>query len=129
MACSSQLTLMNDGGMKLNATVLTDILQRVMITNALRLLPVSVKGFSFLKCLKLHMTSYTDKNDDQKDPSKPKYPRITSKLQNQSICPMDSQFDKKTGKKRKISLREKDSSYPSLSGNSGGAVRKFHRKF
>jgi hypothetical protein len=119
---------MNDGGMKLNSTALSDILQRVMITNALRMIPVSVKGFSFIKCLKLHMTSYTEKSEDDADQNKPNYPSITCKVNNQTVCPMDSEFDQKTGKKRKISLIQKDN-YTTLSGNNQGAVRKFHKKF
>ena len=39
----SQITLMNDGGRKLNCEVIGDILERVTLTNALKLLPIDVK--------------------------------------------------------------------------------------
>ena len=94
---------MNDGGMKLNCTALRDILNRVMITNALRLVPVSVKGFSFLKCLKLHMTSYTDKSEDGQD-NKPSYPLVRKKVYDLIVRPVDSEFDKKIRKKRKLNF-------------------------
>ena len=123
----SQITLMSDGGMKLNCTVLSDILQRVTITNALRLIPIAVKGFSFLKYLKVHMTSYTEK-DDENVALEPKYPNITPIKPSKTVHPVDSEFDKMVGgKKRKISLTLKESQ-PALSADDG-AVRKFHRKF
>lgn len=128
MASLSQLTLMNDGGMKLNCSVVTDILERVMITNALRLIPVSVKGFSFLKCLKLHMTSYTEKSEEDEDISNPIYPSLTKEVVKKVITPVDSEFDKKSVKKRKIVFREKKSD-KTLVGSSDGAVRKFFKTF
>jgi hypothetical protein len=115
---------MNDGGMKLNCSVVTDILERVMITNALR----SVKGFSFLKCLKLHMTSYTEKSEDDEDISNPIYPSLTKEVVKKVITPVDSEFDKKSVKKRKIVFREKKSD-KTLVGSSDGAVRKFFKTF
>ena len=118
---------MNDGGMKLNCTALRDILNRVMITNALRLVPVSVKGFSFLKCLKLHMTSYTDKSEDGQD-NKPSYPLVRKKVYDLIVRPVDSEFDKKRRKKRKLNLRQKESD-GNLPRSSEGNVRKFHKKF
>ena len=122
----SQITLMSDGGMKLNCAVLTDILERVTITNALRMLPVSVKGFSFLKYLKVHMKSYTDKDDDEQTAKKSRYPIITSFERKKVVHPIDSEFDKKEGTKRKKceNLRETKQT----TGSDGG-VRKFHRKF
>ena len=125
----SQITLMNEGGMKLNCDVISDILERVMITNALKLIPISVKGFSFLKFLKLHMTSYTEKSDDNKPGvCKPLYPSISCWDQKRTLEPLDSEFDRKVGKKRKFSFTLKETQ-PLPSGSSDGAVRKFHRKF
>ena len=41
------MTLMNDGGRKLNCDVVGDILARVTLTNALRLLPIDAKVYQF----------------------------------------------------------------------------------
>ena len=119
---------MADGGMKLNCTVLTDILERVMITNALRLIPVSVKGFSFLECLKLHMTSYTEKSEEDENIRNPIYPLLTKEVVKKVITPVDSEFDKKSVKKRKIVFREKRCD-KTVIGSSDGAVRKFFKTF
>ena len=123
----SQITLMNDGGMKLNCSVLSDILERVTVTSALRLVPVSVKGFSFLKYLKVHMTSYTDKDNDENTTKKPNYPSITCIEPGKTVIPIDSEFDKKVGTKRKISSNLKE--IQQVHGGNDGDVRKFHRKF
>ena len=51
-------SLMTDGGGKLNVRQLQDVLKRLIVTSAFRLLPNSVRGFPFLSHLKQHMTSY-----------------------------------------------------------------------
>ena len=124
----SQITLMSDGGMKLNCTVLSDILERVAITNALsRLLPVRVKGFSFLKHLSLHMKSYSDKEDEGNMIRNSRYPSIFGMRLKKMVESVDSEFDTKVGTKRKVSMHPRESQ-PTKSGNDGN-VRKFHRNF
>ena len=122
----SQITLMNDGGRKLSCRVLSDLIQRVMITNSLRLIPISVKGFSFLGELKQHMTSYNSYSDEDEGYLEAiSYP-IISKWKD-IILPRNSPFDIDKKKKRKIYLPDKDTTGSCVSSNSN--VRKFTRKF
>ena len=124
----SQITLMCEGGSKLHCREISDILSRVMLTNALRLLPNSVKGFSFLAGLKIHMTSYKSdafENDEDLDVV---YPELHEKG---DIHPKDSLFDKKRGKPRSKQARKVDEMIP-VSGSSvvfDGNVRKYHKRF
>ena len=117
----SQITLMNDGGFKLTCRVLQDILHRVMITNALRLLPDHVKGFSFLKHLNIHMTSYTYKPD--KNHCKYAYPQVKKNDNSKVIHPVDSEFDYQKNKRRTGPTRLKEVSVDT------GSVRKYFKKF
>ena len=122
----SQITLMNDGGLKLNCVAVADILKRVTITNSLRLLPESIKGFSFLKHLNVHMKSYLECEDTNSGSDSICYPQVKSLQSSQLvILPKDSAFDMKTSKKRKIDRTAR------LTGGNlyDGAVRKYHRKF
>ena len=123
-----QMTMMCEGGMKLDCKMITDILERVTITNALRLIPDSVKGFSFLAELKSHMTSYTAVA--YSDPEKlVKYPKIFTNKEC-SFIPCDSNFDEKSlNKKRKMPSFNKMSEANVNTTSSDGAVRKFHKKF
>ena len=122
----SHITLMNDGGRKLTCKVLSDVIRRVIITNSLRLLPVSVKGFSFLGMLKLHMTSYkADEEDSEWLNIAPSYPVIFKRKGD--ILPQDSSFDAKRDKKRKLNFREvvREANAVNVCSN----VRKFVKKF
>ena len=117
---------MNDGGRKLTCKVLSDVIRRVIITNSLRLLPVSVKGFSFLGMLKLHMTSYkADEEDSEWLNIAPSYPVIFKRKGD--ILPQDSSFDAKRDKKRKLNFREvvREANAVNVCSN----VRKFVKKF
>ena len=53
-----QMTLLSDHGTKLDSSQVADILSRVMLIIALRMLPLPQKGFWFLTKLKVHMKSY-----------------------------------------------------------------------
>ena len=89
---------MNDGGFRFTCRVLQDILHRVMITNALRLLPDHEKGFSFLKHLNIHMTSYTYK--PEKNNCKYAYPQVKKNNNSNVFHPVDSKFDYQKNKRR-----------------------------
>ena len=124
-----QMTMMCEGGMKLDCKMISDILERVTITNALRLVPDSVKGFSFLAELKSHMTSYTAVASSA--PAKlVEYPKIFINKEC-SFVPCDSNFDEKSlkNKKRKMPSFNTISETSVSSISSDGAVRKFHKKF
>ena len=121
----SQITLMNDGGLKLNCDAVADILRRVTITNSLRLLPDSVKGFSFLRHLNVHMKSYLDTNDDDSGCSS-NYPQLKSHHPARLVVvPLDSPFDAIKSKKRKVYQNTRTTEANMFDG----AVRKYHRKF
>jgi hypothetical protein len=122
----SQVTLMCDGGSKLNCREISDILSRVMITNALRLTPISVKGFSFLAKLGMHMTSYKSDEYEEQDTLDEKYPKLNRII---DIHPKNSTFEKK--QKRKINIKDVETRFAASasSGESDGNVRKFHKKF
>ena len=122
----SQLTLMCDGGVKICCKEILQILRRVMITNSLRLTPVSIKGFKFLTNLKLHMTSYSGDDDDYEVFSD--YP-ILSEYSGGAIIPKNSNFDLH-GRKRKNTLR--DTEFQAKSSRNQmfeGEVRRFVKKF
>ena len=122
----SQITLMNDGGRKLSCRVLYDVIQRVMITNSLRLIPIPVKGFSFLGELKQHMTSYKIYSDEDEGYLESNSYPIISKWKD-TIVPHNSPFDIDKKKKRKVHLPEKDTTVSCV--NSKSNVRKFVKKF
>ena len=126
----SQVTLMCDGGSQLNCQEIADILSRVMVTNALRLTPTSVKGFSFLANLGMHMTSYkTDEHEDE-DNFYQKYPKLNRRI-GLDINPKNSTFDLcRRKQKRKLIIKDVEPILGVIaSGEQDGKVRKFHTKF
>ena len=118
----SQITLMNEGGFKLTCRVLQDILHRVMITNALRLLPDHVKGFSFLRHLNLHMSSYICKQEMNLGEYSYPQVKIGGKYSN-VIHPVDSEFDKQKKKRKTPPARIREVIADT------GSVRKYFKKF
>ena len=122
-----QLMMMTDGCGKLDVRQLQDVLKRLMITNAMRLLPEKVRGFKFLTQLKQHMKSY---KPDDIAPSgilgRNAYPSLNAF--EGKVFPLDSDFDNPIlGRKRKLSFKPSD--FSSDSDSAGGNVRKFHTKF
>jgi hypothetical protein len=122
-----QMTLLADHGTKLDSRQVADILSRVMLINALRMLPFPQKGFLFLTKLKVHMKSYRalleEDNTHADEPSK--YPKRVETVGN-LIFPLDSYFDKISSKtKRKL-----PTSFPERTKTGeDGHYRKYHRKF
>ena len=119
-----QLMLLADGGTKLNCRQICNILSRVMLTNALRMIPVQKKGFHFLTKLSVHMKSYSVPEEEDETPTMQQYPSL--KQNRTFICPLDSPFDSHRSK-RKISnlLGSKGEDI----GSSDGNVRKHWKKF
>ena len=122
------ITLMADGGAKLDCRQISDILERVMICNALRMLPESVKGFKFLTKMKVHMKSYSAETNDENS-HETEYPDLF--IHRDLIKPLDAPQDKQS-KKRKRSLTT--NSYREIVDNpitldAESQVRRFHRKF
>ena len=118
--------MMTDGCGKLDVRQLQDVLKRLMLTNALRLLPPTVRGFQFLNHLKQHMKSYkpddfvtSDGNSDMLYPVLRKF--------DGNIFPSDSIFDKPRRVRRKRTLYN-PKALPQ-SDSASGDVRKFHKKF
>ena len=96
-----------------------------MITNALRVMPISVKGFSFLAALGRHMTSYSNDVPDEVE-KQDQYPKL---MINNTIIPQNSSFDKQQKKyKRKISMKNAGNRGTS-ENRTDGNVRKYHKKF
>ena len=121
-----QLMMMTDGCGKLDVRQLQDVLKRLTLTSAFRLLPLAARRFQFLNQLKQHTKSY--KPDDFVNPDEikdVKYP--TLRKNNASIFPSNSVFDKpkKNQKKRTIY----DPKVPSQLDSVGGNVRKYHKNF
>ena len=118
-----QLMLLADGGTKLNCRQIGNVLSRVMLTSALRLVPIQKKGFHFLTKLSVHMKSYAAPDEDEGQQLR-QYP--TLKQNRTEISPIDSPFDRKH-LKRKIRdhLFRKGEDVGSADGN----VRKFFNKF
>ena len=123
------ITLMADGGVKLDCRNISDILERVMICNALRMLPVSVKGFKFLTMMKVHMTSYEAEADEDDTNYETDYPTLFS--QRVVIMPLDAPQDKPTKKRKrnlmKAAMKDTELVLDAISGES--QVRKYHKKF
>ena len=117
-----QLMMMTDGCSKLNVRQLQDVLQRVTLSNALRLLPFKVRGFLFLGKLKLHMKSYKP-DDFEEVPSSEAYPKL--RLSNGTVKPQNSCFDKSASKKKRQFKGKTGSEVDTFEGN----VRKYHNKF
>ena len=122
------ITLMADGGTKLHCRQINDILERVMLCNALRMLPESVKGFKFLTLLKVHMKSYEAEEDEEKPNCETEYPSLF--LQRNIILSLDAPQDKPS-KKRKRSIIKKANEIGSVFSTKIGEsdVRKYHKKF
>ena len=100
---------------------LQDVLQRVTISNALRLLPLKVRGFKFLQGLKMHMKSYNPDDHEVGTREKLSYPKL--KLSSGIVQPQNSSFDRFSKKrKRKFTDFAQESSH-------GDDVRIFHEKF
>ena len=120
-----QLMMMTDGCMKLNVRQLHDVLQRLTLSNALRLLPSKVRGFKFLGNLRRHMKSYSP--DDVEDTSDQKllYPSVFhSKC---IVRSSNSCFDKiQLGKKR--TFGESQPRLASEEKSFDGNVRKYFKK-
>ena len=93
------------------------------------MIPDSVKGFSFLKFLKLHMSSYKEKDDDNSGITQISYPLIKKNTMNQKVHPVNSAFDKEPSHKRKISLRQFSNINCGTSGDGSDSVRKYFKKF
>ena len=124
------ITLMADGGRKLDCRQISDILERCMISNALRMTPESVKGFKFLSKMKVHMKSYRAEPEQDKDEASKKieYPSLTQ--QKHVIIPSDSVQDMQSLKrKRALSVPEKTESLGAVLRGSTSDVRQYHKKF
>ena len=120
-----QLTLLADHGTRLDTRQIADILSRVMLINALRMLPIAQKGFLFLTKLKVHMKSYRASIDEDSThrESNSSYPKRGERVGNK-IYPTDSYFDKLTSKRKlPVSIRERSDV------GTDGQYRKYHRKF
>ena len=117
-----QLMMMTDGSTRLNVRQLQDVLQRLTISSALRLLPLKVRGFKFLGNLKRHMKSYhPDDSEAVLEDGICVYPKLT--LSSGTAQPLDSSFDKSMkSNKRKF----KDFARENIGED---RVRKFHGKF
>ena len=118
----SAITLMADGGNKLQTRQLGDILSRVMLCNALRMTPYSVKGFKFLSMMKVHMTSYTAEETESFSESDLQYPDVFPRRL--MIIPVNS-FQDYPRRKRRPTLKFN----PSVLESESGQVRKFVKKF
>ena len=121
------ITLMADGGSKLHCRQIRDILERVMLCDALRMVPDMVKGFKFLTMMKTHMKSYAAEESDGQAEFETEYPSLF--LQRSIISPMNAPQDKPSKKRKKSSKnisKETNTTYY-MPGDSN--VRKFHKKF
>jgi hypothetical protein len=115
--------MMTDGCTKLNVRQLQDVLQRVTLSNALRLLPLKTRGFQFLGKLKMHMKSY-EPDDYEVMSTQGTYPKLSMSY-NGIVQPRNSCFDKPSSKKKKIKELTGSTSESNFDGN----ARKFHKKF
>ena len=116
--------MMTDGCGKLDVRQLQDVLKRLMLTNAMRLLPEKVRGFKFLTQLKQHMKSYKPDDIVPSGALGNAYPSLN--VFEGKVFPIDSDFDKP------ILVRKRKNVYkPSeyCSDSTRGNVRKFHTKF
>ena len=120
-----QLSLMTDGCGKLDARQLEDVLKRLTLTSALRMVPAKVRGFKFLSYLKQHMTSYKPDDDEQDDSVTIAYPRLEAS--NGSVAVFDSSFDVLNKKKKRIFSYHGTTNLDEY--HSRGDVRGYHKKF
>ena len=119
-----QLMLLADGGVKLNCRHIGEILSRVMLTNAIRMVPVQKKGFLFLSKLGVHMKSYSVPEDDIEVVAVLKYPTLT--LNRTVLTPVNSPFDMKKSK-RKLNILSVGKE--GTIGSSDGHARKYTKTF
>ena len=123
------ITLMADGGRKLDCRQISDILERCTIINALRMTPNIVKGFKFLSKMKVHMTSYeAEHEDDNGITNTLEYPSLTT--QKRIVLPSNSVQDILSKKRKRLnSVPDKpEMSYESMK-NATSNVRRFTKKF
>ena len=120
-----QLMLLADGGSKLNCKQIGEILSRVMMTNALRMIPVKKKGFHFLTKLNVHMKSYSVPEEEEESTTVLlKYPSLH--LNRTVISPLNSPFDIQPLKITRSSISSrKGKDIGSFDGN----ARKFFKTF
>ena len=120
------MTMMADGGRKLDCRQISDILERCTISNALRMTPSSVKGFHFLSKMKVHMTSYeAEPEDEAGNANEIEYPILTP--QKRIVIPSNSLQDQQSRK------RKRSNTFPgkvdSTKEVSSSNVRRFTKKF
>ena len=120
-----QLSLMTDGCGKLDARQLEDVLKRLTLTSALRMVPAKVRGFKFLTYLKQHMTSYKPDDDEPDDSVTIAYPKLDAS--NGSVVVFDSSFDVLKKKKKRIFSYHGKNTQEEY--HSRGDVRGYHKKF
>ena len=118
-----QLMMMTDGCMKLNVRQLHDVLHRLALSNALRLLPSKVRGFKFLGNLKRHMKSYRPDDLEETSDESNHYPNVFKSRC--IVTSIDSCFDKtRSGRKRSAEEPRLTPDERSFDGN----VRKYFKK-
>ena len=106
-----QLTMMTEGGSKLNCAQFREILKRLMLTNSTRLVPMELKGFTFLTKLGVHMKSYTANEVESCESLRFTYP--TLKANSVVVKLNNSPFDEYSSKRKTVhgtisGLKDKD---------------------
>ena len=123
-----QMMMMTDGCGKLDVRQLKDVLKRLTLTNALRLVPNAARGFKFLSHLKQHMKSYKpDDFEEPEDVKDRKYPTL-NKIE-AHIFPQNSLFDKPQRSRRKRLLVSAKKQLLYETTGDVDKVRKYHKKF
>ena len=115
-----QLMMMTDGSSRLNVRQLQDVLQRLCLTSALRLLPHKMRGFEFLGKLNVHMKSYKP-DDFEVDNATASYPCLNTSQGTVSL--KNSSFDVPSVSRKKSKLLREHST-----DDFDGNVRKYHKK-
>ena len=106
-----QLTMMTEGGSKLNCAQFREILKRLMLTNSTRLVPMELKGFTFLTKLGVHMKSYTANEVESCESLRFTYPTLNA---NSVVVKLNnSPFDEYSSKRKTVhgtisGLKDKD---------------------
>ena len=121
------ITLMADGGSKLDCRKIQDILERVMMCNALRMVPDSVKGFKFLTKMKVHMKSYEAESNDKEESFQTEYTSLF--MQRGVISPLNAPQDIASKKRKRSSLKKIEETDALLVMAGDSNVRKFHKRF
>ena len=119
-----QLMMMTDGCSRLNVRQLHDVLHRLMLANALRLVPLKVRGFKFLGYLRRHMKSYRPDDSEDALSTLISYPHAFHS--HGSVTSSNSYFDceKRKYKRRHLVEPRAIPHERTFDGN----VRKFHKK-